>query len=58
MPAPVTPPKREQVVVRLSTDALEGVDNYAAAEGRTRSDMIRILLREAILARRKREARR
>ena len=57
MPAPKPTPKRSQVVVRLSDSGLAEVDGYAAAEQRTRSDMIRILLAEAVAARRKREAR-
>lgn len=55
MPAPRPTPKRSQVVVRLSETGLEAIDEYAQAEQRTRSDMIRILLAEAITARRKRE---
>jgi len=57
MPAPKPAAKRSQVVVRLSEEALVNVDTYAKAEERTRSDMIRVLLREAILARRTKEAR-
>lgn len=38
----------EQIAVRLSGPALEAIDRYAALEERTRSDMIRKLLSEAI----------
>lgn len=57
MPAPRPTPKRSQVVVRLSEAGLEQIDAYAVADGKTRSDVIRELLTEAIAARRKREGR-
>jgi metal-responsive CopG/Arc/MetJ family transcriptional regulator len=48
---------REKVAIRLSADGLAEVDRLAEAEHRTRSDMIRVLLIEAIAARRKRATR-
>ncbi|HEX5997150.1 MAG TPA: ribbon-helix-helix protein, CopG family [Jiangellales bacterium] len=57
MPAPKPTPKRSQVVVRLADAGLEQIDRYAEQEQRTRSDMIRVLLGEAIEVRRKRERR-
>jgi hypothetical protein len=50
-------PPREKVAVRLSPAGLAEVDQYAEAEHRTRSDMIRVLLIEALEARRKKAAR-
>jgi metal-responsive CopG/Arc/MetJ family transcriptional regulator len=44
---------REKVAIRLSPDGLAEVDRLAEAEHRTRSDMIRVLLIEAVQARRK-----
>lgn len=57
-PIRLRPAPRREVTIRLSPSGLEEIDRYAAAEQRTRSDMIRVLLGEAIAARRKREARR
>jgi len=51
----VTP--REKVAVRLSAGGLEAIDRLAEREHRTRSDMIRVLLIEAIEARRKKDSR-
>ena len=48
---------RVPVTVRLSMAGLTQIDHMAEAEERDRSAMIRILLREAIGARQKREAR-
>jgi len=45
--------QREKVAVRLSPAGLQAIDTLAEAEHRTRSDMIRVLLIEAIAARRK-----
>lgn len=42
---------RLKVAVRLSAAGLDAVDAFAATEDRTRSDMIRVLLVEAIAAR-------
>lgn len=42
---------RTQVAVRLTDHGLARVDEFAALEERTRSDMIRKLLSEAIQAR-------
>lgn len=39
---------RVQIAVRLTKTGLEIVDKYAAEEERTRSDMVRKLLSEAI----------
>lgn len=47
---------REKVAVRLSPAGIEEIDRLAQAEHRTRSDMIRVLLIEAIEARRRRRA--
>lgn len=48
-------PRRDAVIkVRLTQDALAYVDQLAASEERTRSDMIRILLRLGVEAHRKR----
>jgi len=44
---------REKVAVRLSPSGIAAIDKLAAAEHRTRSDMIRVLLIEAIERRRK-----
>lgn len=55
MPAPTPPTKREQIAVRINRDDLAEVDRYAQAEHRTRSDMVRVLLLEAMAARRKKE---
>ena len=41
-------PARLKVAVRLSPTGIAAVDELAAAEDRTRSDMVRILLVEAI----------
>lgn len=49
--------ERQKVAVRLSPAGLAEVDEFAKAEHRTRSDMIRVLLIEAVLARRKKMAR-
>lgn len=46
---------REKVAIRLTPSGLDQVDALAYAEERTRSDMIRILLREALLARLEKE---
>ena len=46
--------QREKVAVRLSSDGIAEVDRLAELEHRTRSDMIRVLLIEAIEARRRR----
>lgn len=46
--------RRVLVNVRLSPDGLKAIDALAEAEDRTRSDMIRILLKEAVAARRAR----
>lgn len=46
--------QREKVAVRLSADDLEAIDRLAETEHRTRSDMIRVLLIEAVAARTKR----
>ena len=45
------------VGVWLAEAGLGELDRYAAAEERTRSDMIRVLLIEAISARRRKETR-
>lgn len=46
-------PRREVVIgVRLTIDALAAIDELADKEQRTRSDMIRILLRAGLEARR------
>ncbi|MGE5829798.1 MAG: ribbon-helix-helix protein, CopG family [Micromonosporaceae bacterium] len=44
---------REKVNVRLDPDGLVEVDRLAEVEHRTRSDMIRVLLLEALTHRRK-----
>lgn len=44
---------REKVAVRLSPSGVAEVDRLAESEHRTRSDMIRVLLLEAIEARRR-----
>lgn len=44
---------REKVAVRLSAAGIEAIDTLAEIEHRTRSDMIRVLLIEAIDARRR-----
>lgn len=49
---------RERVGVRLSPAGLAEVDRLAEVEHRTRSDMIRVLLIEALETRRKRDERR
>ena len=46
-------PPREKVNVRLSPDGIAEVDRLTEAEHRTRSDMIRVLLLEALERRRK-----
>lgn len=46
---------RVKVAIRLSPDGLTEVDRLAEAEHRTRSDMIRVLLIEAVQARRRSE---
>lgn len=46
---------RLKVAVRLSPAGVAAVDELAAAEDRTRSDMVRVLLVEAINARRERQ---
>jgi predicted transcriptional regulator len=51
---PDTRQPREKVAIRLSPEGLFEVDRLAEVEHRTRSDMIRVLLIEAIAARRKR----
>lgn len=43
------------MAIRLSPDGLTEVDRLAEAEHRTRSDMIRVLLIEAVQARRRSE---
>jgi metal-responsive CopG/Arc/MetJ family transcriptional regulator len=45
--------KRTQVAIRLTDHGLELIDEYAAQEERSRSDMIRKLLSEAIQHREK-----
>jgi metal-responsive CopG/Arc/MetJ family transcriptional regulator len=40
--------KRTQVAIRLTDEGLKRVDQFAAEEERSRSDMIRKLLSEAI----------
>lgn len=48
---------REAVTTRLRPEALAIIDEFAAEEDRTRSDMVRILVSEAVQARMaKREA--
>lgn len=42
---------RQQVAVRLSPDGIDAIDTLAREEHRTRSDMIRVLLIEAVKAR-------
>lgn len=42
---PGQPPRERTVCVRLSAAALTAVDDLAAREERTRSDMLRVLLR-------------
>lgn len=44
-------PPREAVTIRLGSEGLAKVDELAAKEDRTRSDMIRILVGEALAAR-------
>lgn len=48
------PEARTQIAIRLSEAGLEQIDKIAAAEERTRSQVIRILLREALEARARR----
>lgn len=43
--------EREQVGVRLNAQIIEAIDRLAATEQRNRSDMIRVLLVEALNAR-------
>lgn len=50
-------PPREKVAVRLTPAGLGEVDRLAETEHRTRSDMIRVLLIEALEARRKKATR-
>jgi metal-responsive CopG/Arc/MetJ family transcriptional regulator len=45
---------REVVNVRLGRSGLAAIDQLAVEDKRTRSDMIRVLLAEAVDARRKR----
>lgn len=45
---------RETVSTRLSAAGVQAVDELAAAEDRTRSAMLRILIKEAVTARRRR----
>ena len=47
--------ERIPVTVRLTTGGLAQIDHMAEAEERDRSSMIRILLKEAVTARQKRE---
>jgi hypothetical protein len=49
-------PAREKVAVRLSPAGIAEIDAIAEAENRSRSDMIRVLLIEAIELRRRRKA--
>ena len=44
---------REKVAIRLSPSDLAAIDEIAAVELRTRSDMIRVLVVEALAARRR-----
>ena len=45
------PEPREQIAIRLSRAGLVEIDRIAEAEERTRSQVIRMLLREALTAR-------
>ena len=49
--------ERQKVAVRLSPGGLGAIDEMAEAEHRTRSDMIRVLLVEAVAARQKKAGR-
>lgn len=51
MPLDPNAPQSEQVNARLSAEMLALIDEYAQAEMRSRSLMIRVLLAEAIIAR-------
>jgi metal-responsive CopG/Arc/MetJ family transcriptional regulator len=46
---------REKVAVRLSPNGIAEVDRLAELEHRTRSEMIRVLLIEALEARRRKD---
>lgn len=48
---------REKVAIRLSPEGLAEVDRLAEVEHRTRSDMIRVLLIEALETRRRKAPR-
>lgn len=50
VPVPKKKP-REAVTIRMGVDGLAHVDQFAAEEDRTRSDMARILIGEAVAAR-------
>lgn len=49
--SPRTGPRRPIVGVRIKTEAVEMIDAMAEAEGVNRSEMIRLLLSEALTAR-------
>lgn len=50
---PRSGPRRVIVGVRLKADAIAYIDTLAEAQGVNRSEMIRLLLAEAVAARRK-----
>lgn len=50
-PAKPNPNVRVQVALRLHPESLAKLDKMAEAEDRTRSDMLRVLLKEAFEAR-------
>lgn len=52
-PVKPNPDRRVQVAVRLKPSSLEAIDKLAEEDQRTRSDMIRVLLAEAVAAREK-----
>lgn len=51
---PRSGPRRPLVAVRLSAEGIAYIDKLAKSEGVNRSEMIRILLAEAVARRRKR----
>jgi hypothetical protein len=54
-PTRFNPDRRVQVAVRLSPGGLAAVDALAEEEDRTRSDMVRVLLVEAVTARKRKK---
>lgn len=57
MTEPERRPPRIKRAIRLSQDGIDAIQEQADSEDRTWSDMARVLLGEAIEARRKRERR-